>query len=100
MLRDKFALGLFDNPYVPERPAEIRNDLEPGVSKTVSFVVPLSLLAYTGIDDELIMEPGPVEVSAGGSSSDIRATAEFIVTGEIRVIEGEERAFLSAATTA
>jgi beta-xylosidase len=24
VLRDKFALGLFDNPYVPENPTEIR----------------------------------------------------------------------------
>ena len=42
-----------------------RVDLEPGASKTVAFVVPMSLLAYTGLSGELVMEPGPVEVSAG-----------------------------------
>jgi len=43
------------------------------------------------------MEPGPVEVSAG-SSSDIRSTAKFTVTGKTRSIKGEDRAFLSDAT--
>jgi beta-xylosidase len=77
-----------------------RIDLEPGASKTAAFVVPMSLLAYTGISGELIMEPGPVDVSAGSSSIDIRATAKFTVTGRTRVIKGEERAFLSSATVA
>ena len=42
--------------------------------------MPLSLLAYTGISGELVLEPGPVEVSVGSSSSDIRSSAEFTVT--------------------
>jgi beta-glucosidase len=75
-----------------------RVDLERGESKKVEFTVPLSLLAYTGISGDLIMEPGPVEVNAGSSSDDIRSSATFTVTGETRVIDGEERAFLSSAT--
>jgi beta-glucosidase len=75
-----------------------RVDLDPGGSKTISFVVPLSVLAYTGASGDLVMEPGPVEVSAGSSSSDIRASATFTVIGKTRVIEGEERAFLAFAT--
>jgi hypothetical protein len=75
-----------------------RLDLEPGASKTVSFVVPMSLLAYTGLSGELVMEPGTVEVSVGSSSSDIRSTANFTVTGNTRAIKGEDRAFLSVAT--
>jgi beta-glucosidase len=75
-----------------------RVDLEPGATKTVTFVVPLSMLAYTGASGNLIMEPGPVELSAGSSSSDIRSTATFIVTGTTRIIKGEDRAFLSEAT--
>jgi beta-xylosidase len=75
-----------------------RVDLEPGASKTVAFVVPMSLLSYTGLSGEFIMEPGPVEVSAGSSSSDIRSSATFTVTGQTRVIEGADRAFLSVAT--
>jgi beta-xylosidase len=75
-----------------------RLDLEPGASKTVRFVVPMSLLAYTGLSGELVMEPGPVEVSAGSSSMDIRSSATFTVTGQTRAIRGEDRAFLSVAT--
>jgi beta-xylosidase len=75
-----------------------RLDLEPGASKTVEFVVPMSLLAYTGLSGELVMEPGPVELSAGSSSSDLRSSATVTVTGQPRVISGEDRAFLSAAT--
>jgi beta-glucosidase len=58
----------------------------------------MSVLAYTGISGDLIMEPGPVEMSAGSSSSDIRSSAKVTVTGKTRSIRGEERAFLSIAT--
>ena len=58
----------------------------------------MSVLAYTGLSGELVIEPGPVEVSLGSSSSDIRSRAEFTVTGQTRVIKGEDRAFFSGAT--
>jgi beta-glucosidase len=74
-----------------------RVDLEPGQSKTVSFIVPLSVLAYTGASGDLVMEPGPIEVSVGSSSSDIKSTATLNVTGKTRAIRGEDRAFFSAA---
>jgi beta-glucosidase len=77
-----------------------RVDLEPGGSKTISFVVPLSVLAYTGASGELVMEPGPIEVSVGSSSSDIKSMATLNVTGITRVIRGEDRAFLSTTTVA
>jgi beta-glucosidase len=75
-----------------------RIDLEPAASKTVTFAVPMSLLAYTGLSGDLVMEPGPVEVSAGSSSSDLRSSAKFTVTGKTRVIRDEDRAFFSVAT--
>ena len=50
-----------------------RVDLQPGPSKSVSFLVPMSLLAYTGLSGELVMEPGPLERGVGSSSSDIRS---------------------------
>jgi beta-glucosidase len=77
-----------------------RVDLEPGQSKAITFVVPMSVLAYTGLSNELVMEPGPVEVSVGSSSTDIRSTAKFTVTGTTRIIKGEDRAFLSVAMVA
>jgi hypothetical protein len=39
-----------------------------------------------------------VELSAGSSSSDLRSTATFTVTGQTRSIKGEEHAFLSTVT--
>jgi beta-glucosidase len=45
-----------------------RVDLEPGASRTVTFAVPMSMLAYTGMSGQIVMEPGPVELSAGSSS--------------------------------
>ena len=75
-----------------------RVDLPPGASQTISFVVPMSLLAYTGLSGELVMEPGPVELSVGVSSSDIRSTVKLTVTGKTRSIKGEDRAFLAVTT--
>jgi beta-xylosidase len=75
-----------------------RLDLAPDESETVSFEVPISLLAYTGLSGDLVVEPGPVEVSVGSSSSDIRSSATFTITGNTRTIHGEERAFFSVAT--
>jgi Glycosyl hydrolase family 3 C-terminal domain/Fibronectin type III-like domain len=75
-----------------------RVDLEPGASKTLSFVVPMSVLAYTGVAGELVMEPGPVELSAGSSSDDIRSRVNLTVTGKTRTIRGEDRKFFSVTT--
>jgi beta-xylosidase len=72
-----------------------RIDLEPGASNNVSFVIPMSLLGYTGISGSFVIEPGPVEVSAGSSSNDTRSTAKFTITGKMSSIRGEHRTFLS-----
>jgi beta-glucosidase len=58
----------------------------------------MSVLAYTGLAGELVMEPGPVELSAGSSSDDIRSKATLTVTGKMRTIRSEDRTFLSVAT--
>jgi beta-xylosidase len=79
-------------------PVGFARDLEPGMSKTVSFTLRLSVLAYTGLSGELVMEPGPVAPSAGRSSSDLRSTTRLAVTGETRTSKGEDRAFLSDVT--
>jgi hypothetical protein len=55
------------------------------------FVVPMSVLGYTGLSGELVMEPGPVDLSAGSSSSDLRSSAKFTVTRKTRAIRGEDR---------
>lgn len=73
-----------------------RVDLEPGASTSITFTLPMSVLAYTGISGDLLMEPGPVELSVGTSSADIRARATVTVTGEARTFRGDERAFFSS----
>ena len=56
------------------------------------------MLGYMGLSGEFVIEPGPVEVSAGSSSSDIRSSAKFTISGKMRLIKSEGRAFLSVAT--
>ncbi|OBB76337.1 beta-glucosidase [Mycobacterium sp. 852014-52144_SCH5372336] len=73
-----------------------RVDLEPGASKSVTFTLPLSVLAYTGVSGELVVEPGPVELRVGTSSTDIRARATVTVAGGTRTFRGDERAFFSS----
>ena len=58
----------------------------------------MSLLAYTGLSGDLVMEPGSVDFSAGSSSSDIRCSATLTVTGQTCAASGADRAFLSATT--
>jgi beta-xylosidase len=74
-----------------------RVDRPPGASKSAALMVPMSLLGYTGLSGELVMEPGPVEVSVSRSSSDLRPSVKLTVAGKTRSI-GKDRAFLSVAT--
>ena len=53
--------------------------------------MPMSLLAYTGISGDVVMEPGSLDLSVGSSSDDIRSTATLTVTGQTRVISGTRR---------
>ncbi len=78
---------------------EVLEVREEGASETVRFEVSMSVLGYAGLSGEFVLEPGPVEVIAGSSSGDIRSSAKFTVTGKTRSISGEDRAFLSVATT-
>jgi beta-glucosidase len=75
-----------------------RVEVDPGALKTVTFALPMSVLGYTGLSGEFVPEPGPIELSAGSSSSDIRSRASLTLTGKTRVIRGKDRAFLSVAT--
>jgi beta-glucosidase len=55
-----------------------RISLAAGESKTVTFTLCASQLAYYA-DDHFAVEPGTVEVMVGGSSVDIRDTAHLHV---------------------
>lgn len=72
-----------------------RVDLEPGETSKVRFALPLSVLAYTGAFGELVMEPGPIALSIGSSSSDLRSSTDVEVTGGVCKVKGEDRAFFS-----
>jgi hypothetical protein len=69
-------------------------------TKSITFVVPMSRSPTRVFLVTSIMEPGPVEVSAGSSSSNIRSSAKLTVTEKTRVLKGQDRAFLSTATVA
>ena len=46
----------------------------------------MSQLALYDPEMRLVVEPGAVEVMVGASSDDIRARAEFMITGDVREI--------------
>ncbi len=60
-----------------------RITLQPGESKTVTFELPVNLLAYLDIDMNYVVEPGPIEVMIGSSSKDIRLTGQFEISGAV-----------------
>ncbi|WP_432968774.1 glycoside hydrolase family 3 N-terminal domain-containing protein [Dactylosporangium sp. CA-233914] len=71
-----------------------RISLTPGASERVRFRVPISGLGYTGIDGRFGIDPGPILVSVGASSADLRSQATVNVTGERRLL-GRERTYLA-----
>lgn len=74
-----------------------RLELRAGESATATCEVDIAQLGYSGIDGRFILEPGRVTASVGASSADIRAQAEFTITGETTDLEGR-RAYLSTTT--
>lgn len=73
--------------------------LAPHGSATVRFEVPTSQLGYSGIDGTFILEPGAVELRAGGSSDQTPARSTVTLTGKVADLEGR-RAYLSVADVA
>jgi beta-glucosidase len=63
-----------------------RVPLSAGESRTVSFDVHTDRLSFIGADLERIVEPGPLELQVGSSSTDIRLRATLEVTGPVRTI--------------
>jgi beta-glucosidase len=74
----------------------IRVELEPGEAAAVAFTVELAQLAYLGLDGDLMVEAGPVEVLVGGSSDDIRLRQTFELVGATAVFP-HRTAFISRA---
>ncbi|MFG2369240.1 beta-glucosidase [Streptomyces mirabilis] len=75
-----------------------RIHLAPGATATVEFTVRMSQLGYVGLDGAFVLEPGPVDVSVGAASDDIRTTGRFEITGDTITLDGR-RSYLSEAVT-
>jgi beta-glucosidase len=67
---------------VKELKGYIRLRLEPGQSKTVTFDLPVDMLAFYDPDLNLVLEPGRIVVMVGSSSTDIRLTSAFEIVGK------------------
>lgn len=65
-VRDLFASI---TPPVRRLRAFRKISLEPGESRVLSFSIPVSDLAFVGVDNALVVEPGSFEVETGGMSA-------------------------------
>lgn len=75
-----------------------RITLEPGQAATVSFALRLPLLAYLSLSGRWIVEPGPMVISVGSSSADLRLHSTLEVTGPT-VDVTDRRVFLTESTS-
>jgi beta-glucosidase len=70
-----------------------RLTLRPGERRRVSFELAAEQLAFTGVDGDLVLEPGRVRVMVGSSSENLPCQAEFVIEGEARKIRGRTHYF-------
>jgi beta-glucosidase len=60
--------------------------LASGDTRTVTFELPIDILAFYDEAMQLVVEPGKIEVMVGSSSQDIRLNGSFEVSGQKRVV--------------
>jgi beta-glucosidase len=58
-----------------------RLSLSPGESRTVTFHLPVNLLAFYDENMDLVVEPGNIQVMVGSSAEDIRLRGAFEIAG-------------------
>jgi beta-glucosidase len=73
-----------------------RISLKPNEEKTVTFVLPVDLLAFYDKNMKLVIEPGVFKIMIGSSSEDIRLLGEFKIIGDKRLLV-ERHSFFSGA---
>ncbi len=83
---------------VKELKGFVRIHLAPGQRRAVSFSLAAEQLAFTGVDGELIVEPGRHRVMVGTSSTDLPLQAEFEVVGEPRRFAARNRFFTAVSS--
>ncbi len=64
-----------------------RVHLEAGQRKTVTFHLPVNLLAYLNAADELVVSPGEVEIMVGTSAADLPLRGGFTIAGPVRPVQ-------------
>ncbi|MDX5562688.1 glycoside hydrolase family 3 N-terminal domain-containing protein [Streptomyces sp. ID05-04B] len=74
-----------------------RLELQPGEQATVTFALELRLLAYLSLDDRWIVDPGPMWISVGSSSSDLPLRSRLDVVGDTADVT-ERRVYLTEST--
>jgi len=89
-IRDEYAS--LPRP-VKELKGFTRINLQGGEAKTVTFHLPVDMLAYYDQDLRLALEPGRFLVMVGSSSDDIRLQGEFELSGK-QSVEVKERVFV------
>jgi len=64
-----------------------RLTLEPGQTRTVTFTLPVNLLAFIDAANRLVVAPGEVDIMVGSSSADIHARAIVRIAGETTPVQ-------------
>ena len=72
---------------VKELKGYVRLNLQPNQARTVTFHLPVDMLAFYGDQMNLVVEAGKVKVLVGSSSEDIRLESEFEISGDGQVAE-------------
>ncbi|HBZ70305.1 MAG TPA: beta-glucosidase [Deltaproteobacteria bacterium] len=65
--------------------------LEAGETKRLRFELSVEQLAFRGLDEQWIIEPGAIEVMIGSASDDVRLAGAFEVTGPPVRLGGRRR---------
>lgn len=76
-----------------------RVPLQPGESRTVTFTLPMSQLAFLDLKNQWKVEAGDMTLFAGSSSHDLPLQADFRVTAD-GYVDGKTRGFCAAASLA
>ncbi|HUN07672.1 MAG TPA: glycoside hydrolase family 3 N-terminal domain-containing protein [Aggregatilineales bacterium] len=71
-----------------------RVTVPPGQTRTVTFTLPVRLLAFINAADQCVVAPGPVTVMVGTSSADLPLQGTLLIEGDVTPVE---RAFVATA---
>ncbi|MDX3639118.1 glycoside hydrolase family 3 N-terminal domain-containing protein [Streptomyces sp. MB09-02B] len=73
-------------------------ELQPGEQATVTFALELPLMAYMSLDGRWVVDPGPMWIAVGSSSSDLPLRSRLDIVGDTADVT-ERRVYLTPSTT-